>query len=145
MIARAPLLGVSVCLFRAEKVLLVERGRPPALGLLSLPGGKVRFGERLEEALRREVMEETGLDVARFAFVCLHEAISPEDGTHAVIAVYRGAQGLPVDAVPVAGDDARAVGFHSLAGIEELERDDKLTPGLVKIVRSAHRAHLAGL
>ena len=44
-------------------MLLVERGRDPLKGYWSLPGGLVETGERLEEAVAREVLEETGLRV----------------------------------------------------------------------------------
>jgi len=43
------------------RVLLIQRGHEPARGLWSIPGGSVEAGEGLEEALRREVREETGL------------------------------------------------------------------------------------
>jgi ADP-ribose pyrophosphatase YjhB (NUDIX family) len=43
--------------------LLVERGREPLKGYWSLPGGLVETGEKLEQALRREILEETGLEV----------------------------------------------------------------------------------
>src|SRR6476646_8960366 len=59
-----PHLGVSVAVWRGGEVLLVKRGRAPFAGLWSFPGGGVELGERLEEAARREVREETGIDVA---------------------------------------------------------------------------------
>jgi 8-oxo-dGTP diphosphatase len=43
---------------------MVRRGRPPSKGLWSLPGGVLEAGERLEDGIRREVREETGLEVA---------------------------------------------------------------------------------
>jgi ADP-ribose pyrophosphatase YjhB (NUDIX family) len=52
-----------------ERVLLVKRGRPPSAGKWSLPGGLVRLGERLEDAVRREVEEECGVRV-RLLGVC---------------------------------------------------------------------------
>ena len=48
----------------AGRLLVVRRARPPGAGLWSVPGGKVEPGEREEDAVRREVLEETGLDVA---------------------------------------------------------------------------------
>ncbi|MHB8451546.1 MAG: NUDIX hydrolase [Mycobacteriales bacterium] len=46
-----------------DRLLLVRRGRPPAQDRWSLPGGRVEPGESPEMACRREVAEETGLDV----------------------------------------------------------------------------------
>ena len=45
------------------RVLLIQRGNEPGLGLWSLPGGRVEPGEFDEEAVAREVAEETGLTV----------------------------------------------------------------------------------
>lgn len=46
------------------RLLLIRRGRPPAAGLWSLPGGRVEAGETDQQAVVREVHEETGLSVA---------------------------------------------------------------------------------
>ncbi len=60
-----PLVGVGAIIIDKDRrrVLLIKRGREPALGRWSLPGGLVDIGETLTEALRREVLEETGLAV----------------------------------------------------------------------------------
>jgi ADP-ribose pyrophosphatase YjhB (NUDIX family) len=58
-----PVLGVGALLFRRGRVLLIERGKEPLLGYWSLPGGVVETGESLEQAVIREMREETGLDV----------------------------------------------------------------------------------
>lgn len=58
-----PQLAVSAAIFRDDNILLVRRARSPAEGFYSLPGGRVEFGETLHAALRREVLEETALEI----------------------------------------------------------------------------------
>lgn len=58
-----PILGVGALIFRDDSILLVERGKEPLKGYWSLPGGVVEVGETLEEAIRREVREETSLEI----------------------------------------------------------------------------------
>jgi len=61
--------AVSVALFDGDRVLLVERSKPPYKGKWSLPGGKVVQGEELIGAVRRELMEETNLHAEQLHFV----------------------------------------------------------------------------
>lgn len=58
-----PVVAVGAVVVKAGKVLLVRRRREPGRGLWSLPGGAVRRGEGLREAVAREVREECGIDV----------------------------------------------------------------------------------
>jgi 8-oxo-dGTP diphosphatase len=72
----APIAGVGAVVLDAElRVLLVRRGQEPLLGEWSLPGGALELGERLEDGVRREVREETGLDVEPEEIVAVFDHI----------------------------------------------------------------------
>lgn len=65
---------VSGLIVNGARVLLARRGHPPRRGEWSLPGGRIEAGETADEALVREIAEETGLTVLRarpFASVSL--------------------------------------------------------------------------
>ncbi len=59
---RYAIAAVGAVLIRGDEILLVRRGYPPGLGKWSIPGGVVEPGERLGEAAKRELKEETGLE-----------------------------------------------------------------------------------
>jgi 8-oxo-dGTP diphosphatase len=69
---------VGALIFEDGKILLVERGKEPLKGYWSLPGGIVETGEKLEDAVRREVAEETGLDVEPYSMFEIFERIIPD-------------------------------------------------------------------
>jgi 8-oxo-dGTP diphosphatase len=58
-----PILGVGTVVWHGERVLLVQRGRPPREGQWSLPGGAQQLGETVADAARREVREEAGIEI----------------------------------------------------------------------------------
>ena len=58
-----PMVGIGAVVLRGDSVLLVRRGKPPAIGSWSIPGGAQEVGETAEAAARRELLEETGVEV----------------------------------------------------------------------------------
>lgn len=59
----APLVGVGAVVHAKGKFLLIRRANEPGKGLWSIPGGLVEVGEKIRDAVKREVEEETGLRV----------------------------------------------------------------------------------
>jgi ADP-ribose pyrophosphatase YjhB (NUDIX family) len=70
-----PLLGVGALIFHRDRILMVERGGEPLKGWWSIPGGLVETGELLEDAIRREVREETGLEIRPASMLPIFERI----------------------------------------------------------------------
>ncbi|HKE22467.1 MAG TPA: NUDIX hydrolase [Bryobacteraceae bacterium] len=58
-----PLVGVGAVIFQDRRILMAQRGKEPLKGWWSLPGGALETGELLADAVRREVREETGLEI----------------------------------------------------------------------------------
>lgn len=126
-----PRIGVAGVVFDEEgRVLLVERGKPPAMGQWTVPGGSLERGESLAAGVRREILEETGLDVEVGPLVALVERMGED--YHFVILDYlaflRGGELR-------AGSDARAARFCGEAELDELP----LTDGLRAVIDDARR------
>jgi mutator protein MutT len=62
-IAQQPTLAIGAVVFKDDEVLLVQRKQPPSQGQWALPGGKVHWGETLQQAAEREIKEETGVTI----------------------------------------------------------------------------------
>ncbi|MCC7167244.1 MAG: NUDIX hydrolase [Rhodospirillales bacterium] len=74
-----PLVGVGAVIWRDGQVLLIQRGQPPRQGSWSLPGGLQHLGETVEEAVLREVLEETGLSVRLIGVAAVVDLIDRDD------------------------------------------------------------------
>ncbi len=70
---------MGALIFEEGRILLAERGKEPLKGWWSLPGGIVETGEKLEDAMRREVREETGLEVEVMSMFEIFERMIPDD------------------------------------------------------------------
>jgi 8-oxo-dGTP diphosphatase len=115
-----PEVAVGAVAVRVDQLLLVRRGRGPAAGEWSVPGGRVEPGETLHAAVVREVLEETGLEVVVDRFLGWVERIT--DSYHFVILDF--AVTPLVDATPVAGDDAAEVAWVPFADLSDLRLVD---------------------
>jgi len=143
----APRVGVGAVILDRDRVLLVKRGQPPSQGKWSIPGGLIHLGERIEDAVRREVLEECGVRVRLLGLCGVIDRVrlAPDDGIQPVVQPVRVhyhyviidfAAAIEAGA-PRAGSDAAEVRWVPVA---ELERYDT-TDGLADMVHRA--AHLA--
>jgi len=129
-----PRVGVGAVVLHENRVLLVKRGKPPALGKWSLPGGLVHLGETTREAVVREVGEECGvrIKVADVAGV-VDRVIRDEAGRiryHYVLVDYLA---FPEATRVTPGSDAADVRWVEIDRLAELDT----TEGLLDMIRRA--------
>ncbi len=117
-----PLVGAGAIVIRRGHVLLVKRKFQPNRGLWALPGGLVEVGESVQEAVLREIKEETGLTVRLVGLFDVGTDIHLDDRSkpryHYVL--------IDFIAMPVSGrvrlnDESSAYGWFSSAEIEKLK------------------------
>jgi ADP-ribose pyrophosphatase len=119
-----PITCVGAVVFNNDKVLLVKRANPPNQNLWTIPGGKIRFGESLQQAAEREILEETGIVVKAGEPVHAFDLIDTNANTHYVIidviADY-------ISGNPLAADDALAAGWFTFQEIQmhDVENETK--------------------
>jgi len=135
-----PIVGVGALIFRRDRVLLAQRGKPPRMGAWSLPGGAVEVGESLDAAVRREVREETGLAVKPLKVFQVFERImrdaagAPEYHYVLIDYVCRVTGGELC-----AGDDACRVEWVRRRDLHELD----ITEGTLDVIERAFQERTA--
>ncbi len=135
MTGQRPVVGVGAVLIHEGRALLIRRGKEPLRGRWVVPGGTVELGETLEEALVREVQEETSLLVRPREIVTVFDRIHREDGQvryHYVIVDYLCDY---LAGTPRAASDAEDV---ALVPLEDLARYD-LPPKALEVVLDGFR------
>ncbi|MBL8178681.1 MAG: NUDIX hydrolase [Bryobacterales bacterium] len=128
------MLGIGALIFKGKRILLAQRGKQPLLGWWSLPGGVLETGESLVDGIRREVREETGLDVKPVEIATVFERIIPDaEGRveyHYVLIDY-------ICRV-TGGTAAPATDVMALAWVTEEQLDGyQLTEGTLPVIRQA--------
>lgn len=129
-----PFVGIGVVVFRGDEVLLIKRGKPPREGHWSIPGGVQQLGETVFEAARREVREETGLEIEIKDVVAVVDSILRDEEGRVkyhytlvdLMAVSRAGEAR-------AGDDAAEVAWTTLDGLEAY----RLWHETVRVIRLA--------
>lgn len=117
-----PVVGVGAVVVDHDRLLLVRRGRAPQMGVWSIPGGRVEYGELLMEAVIRELHEETGLEGVCGPLLGWAERIDVEG--HYVLLDFEVTIVGPDQ--PVAGDDAAEAAWVELHEVADLHLVDGL-------------------
>ncbi|MBP6819245.1 NUDIX hydrolase [Ferrovibrio sp. MS7] len=118
----APIVGLGAVVWHEGKVLMIRRGQPPRQGLWSLPGGGQLLGETVEQGIRRELLEETGVEIDLLGLVAVIDSVQRDtEGRvlyHYTIIDY-AARWRSGDTV--AGDDAAEAAWFTPKELEELD------------------------
>ena len=102
-----------------NQILLIKRGNDPFKDHLSLPGGFVNYGERVEDALKREVKEESSLNVEPLEILGVYSEPTRDPRGHIMSVVFIC---LTVDDLSgKAGDDAKEMHWINLSEFEKLD------------------------
>jgi len=114
-----PVVAAIAVVIKDNSVLLVRRANPPDAGFWGLPGGKIEFGERIEEAVVRELFEETGIRAASGPIFTAVDAFDYDDGGemqehYILIAVLC----RWISGAPMAGDDALEAAWHNVVDLD---------------------------
>ncbi len=140
-----PVVGVGGVVIRDGCALLIRRGSEPLKGQWSIPGGTLELGETLEEGVRRELREETALEVRVLDLIEIFERIVPDPAMESA-ATQEGKPTAPqyhfvivdylceiVAGTPHAGSDVTDV---ALVREEDLSAYG-LTPTATRVIRKA--------
>jgi len=135
-----PIVGVGAVIVDDQAVLLVRRKQEPGRGQWSLPGGVVKVGESLKEAIKREVIEEVSIRIEIGGLVGVFDRIIRDQHNriqyHYVLIDYWG---WSLSGYPKPGSDISAVKSVSLGELEAFEIGSDVKDTILKAVRMRER------
>ena len=117
---RNPALTVDAVIVKNKKILLIKRKQEPYRGQYALPGGFVEYGETVEAALQREVIEETGLVVKINSLVGVYSDPDRDPRGHVVSVAFAADI---VGGTLAAGSDASDAMLWDITGLPPLAFD----------------------
>jgi 8-oxo-dGTP diphosphatase len=117
---RTPVLTVDGILFKDHSILLIQRKHTPFQGAWALPGGFVEYGEKTEDAVIREVFEETNVKTKIHSLVGVYSDPHRDPRGHTVTIAYLINR---IDGDMRAGDDASKVKFFNIDQLPALAFD----------------------
>ena len=103
-----PLLAVDCAVFKGDRLLLIQRKNEPFKNWYALPGGFVDVGETVEEACKREMMEETSVNVTNLKLIGIYSNPKRDSRGHTVTIAFIGET---KSSKPKGGDDALTAQF----------------------------------
>jgi 8-oxo-dGTP diphosphatase len=77
-----PIASVAPCVFKGDRVLVIKRATPPSQGLWSVPGGMIELGETIQDAAKRELDEECGVEIEVDKVFHVENLIVPDETGH---------------------------------------------------------------
>ena len=141
----APRAAVGAVVLDGEQVLLVRRGEPPSQGRWSIPGGLIHLGERIEDAVLREVEEECGLNVELLGLCGVVDRVIPGEASesagpapvryHYIIIDYVA---RPIGGRLQAGSDAAEAQWVPIADLARYDTTDALAAMINRAVKLRH-------
>ncbi len=139
-----PLVGVGAVIIRDGKILLVRRANEPNKGRWSVPGGLVRSGEKLKDALKREIREELGVEISVGDVACVTDEIFfDEIGNveyHYIVVDFFADI---TEGNPRAMSDAEEVGWFDLSRIGEVNTVDFVEKLVRKILSKRDEIYIS--
>ena len=114
-----PSLAVDAVTIFEDKVLLITRGREPWKGSLAFPGGFIEKGEDPEDAVLRDLKEETGLDGKIVDLLCVRGNPERDPRGHIISIAYV----IAATGEPNAGDDAAHAAWYPISEVTEMAGD----------------------